>query len=110
MVLRSFGAYFSDEDRRTADYRCRREREDTVAVRADDVLEGDTANPDRHPIAIALRRQDLELQIVITPHSTWPTGRQIAPPKSTTPFQKRTVAQTMIVINSVAARTDANSQ
>ena len=30
----------------------------TVAVRADDLLEGDTANPDRHPIAIALRRQD----------------------------------------------------
>jgi hypothetical protein len=30
----------------------------TVAVRADDLLEGDTANPDRHPIAIAARRQD----------------------------------------------------
>jgi hypothetical protein len=30
----------------------------TVAVRPDDVLEGDTANPERHPIAIALRRQD----------------------------------------------------
>jgi hypothetical protein len=30
----------------------------TVAVRADDLLEGDTANPQRHPIAIALRRQD----------------------------------------------------
>jgi hypothetical protein len=30
----------------------------TVAVRADDLLEGVTANPDRHPIAIALRRQD----------------------------------------------------
>jgi hypothetical protein len=30
----------------------------TVAVRADDLLEGDTANPDRHPIAIALRMQD----------------------------------------------------
>ena len=29
----------------------------TVAVRADDLLEGDTGNPDRHPIAIALRRQ-----------------------------------------------------
>ena len=29
----------------------------TVAVRADDLLEGDTADPDRHPIAIALRRQ-----------------------------------------------------
>jgi hypothetical protein len=30
----------------------------TVAVRADDLLEGDTADPQRHPIAIALRRQD----------------------------------------------------
>jgi hypothetical protein len=30
----------------------------TVAVRADDLLEGDTTNPKRHPIAIALRRQD----------------------------------------------------
>ena len=30
----------------------------TVAVRAVDLLEGDTTDPDRHPIAIALRRQD----------------------------------------------------
>jgi hypothetical protein len=30
----------------------------TVAVRADDLLEGDTADPERRPIAIALRRQD----------------------------------------------------
>jgi hypothetical protein len=30
----------------------------TVAVRADDLHEGDTADPKRHPIAIALRRQD----------------------------------------------------
>ena len=30
----------------------------TVAVRADDLLEGDIANPKRYPIAIALRRQD----------------------------------------------------
>ena len=29
----------------------------TVAVRADDLLEGDTAE-DQHPIAIALRRQE----------------------------------------------------
>jgi len=28
----------------------------TVAVRADDLLEGDTTDPERHPIAIALRR------------------------------------------------------
>ena len=30
----------------------------TVALRAEDLLEGDTADPERHPIAIALRRQD----------------------------------------------------
>jgi hypothetical protein len=30
----------------------------TVAVRADDLLEGDMADSERHPIAIALRRQD----------------------------------------------------
>jgi hypothetical protein len=29
----------------------------TVAMTADDLLEGDTANPEKHPIAIALRRQ-----------------------------------------------------
>ena len=27
-------------------------------MRADDLLEGDAADPERHPIAIALRRQD----------------------------------------------------
>ena len=30
----------------------------TVAVRADDLLEGDTADPKQRPIAIALRRQE----------------------------------------------------
>ena len=30
----------------------------TVAVRADDLLEGDTTDPQRHAIAIALRRQN----------------------------------------------------
>ena len=30
----------------------------TVAVRVDDLLEGDTSDPERHPIAIALKRQD----------------------------------------------------
>ena len=29
----------------------------TVAVRSDDILDGDQKNPERHPIAIALRRQ-----------------------------------------------------
>jgi len=44
------------EDRRTSNHR--RSEEITVAVRADDLLEGNTADPKRHPIAIALRRQD----------------------------------------------------
>ena len=30
----------------------------TVAMRAEDLLEGDTADSKQHPIAIALRRQD----------------------------------------------------
>jgi hypothetical protein len=30
----------------------------TVAVRTGDLLEGDTTDPEQHPIAIALRRQD----------------------------------------------------
>jgi hypothetical protein len=30
----------------------------TVALRAEDLLEGNTADPEQHPIAIALRRQD----------------------------------------------------
>jgi hypothetical protein len=30
----------------------------TVAVRSDDLLEGDTGDPERHPIALALRRQE----------------------------------------------------
>jgi len=29
----------------------------TVAVKPDDIQEGDEANPEQHPIAIALRRQ-----------------------------------------------------
>ena len=32
----------------------------TVAVSADDLLEGDTGDPERHPIALALRRQKEE--------------------------------------------------
>jgi len=35
-----------------------RSEEIAVAVRADDLIEGDPADPKRHPIAIALRRQD----------------------------------------------------
>jgi len=30
----------------------------TVAVRADDLREGDISDPERHPIAIALKRQE----------------------------------------------------
>jgi len=30
----------------------------TVALRAEELLEGDMTDPERHPIAIALRRQD----------------------------------------------------
>jgi hypothetical protein len=48
----------SDEDRRTAGDRRDESEKITVAVRADDLLEGDMADPERHPIAIALRRQD----------------------------------------------------
>jgi hypothetical protein len=32
-------------------------KEITVAVRSDDIVSGDPKNPERHPIAIALRRQ-----------------------------------------------------
>ena len=51
-------ARFSDEDRGTAGNRINESEEITVAVRADDLLEGDTADPEQHPIAIALRRLD----------------------------------------------------
>jgi hypothetical protein len=42
----------------------------TVAVRADDLLEGDTADPERHPIAIALRRQDDDDAARVTKNET----------------------------------------
>ena len=32
----------------------------TVAVRANDLLEGDTGDPERHPIALALRRKNVD--------------------------------------------------
>ena len=44
--------------RGTARDRVDESEEITVAVRADDLLEGDTADPEQHSIAIALRRQD----------------------------------------------------
>jgi hypothetical protein len=46
------------KDRRTAGHRCRRHREDNGRGEADDLLEGDITSPERHAIAIALRRQD----------------------------------------------------
>jgi hypothetical protein len=42
----------------------------TVAVRADDLLEGDMANAERHPIAIALRRQDDVGDALVTKNET----------------------------------------
>ena len=42
----------------------------TVAVRADDLLEGDTADPERHPIAIALRRQNDVDDALVTTNET----------------------------------------
>jgi hypothetical protein len=59
----------------------------TVAVRADDLLEGDTANPDRHPSPSPYVGKTTVLQIAITPHSTWPNGRQIAPPNQRRHFR-----------------------
>jgi hypothetical protein len=42
----------------------------TVAVRIDDLLEGDTANPEGHPIAIALRRQEDVDDALVTKNET----------------------------------------
>jgi hypothetical protein len=42
----------------------------TVAVKADDLLEGDTADPEQHPIAIALRRQDDVVDARVTNNET----------------------------------------
>jgi hypothetical protein len=46
------------------------EEEITVAVRADDLLEGDTTQPERHPIAIALRRRDDVYDARVTKNAT----------------------------------------
>jgi hypothetical protein len=42
----------------------------TVAVRADDLAEGDTAEPKQHPIALALRRQDDVDDVRVTKNET----------------------------------------
>ena len=41
-----------------------------ITVRADDLLEGDMADPERHPIAIALRRQDDVVDARVTKNET----------------------------------------
>jgi hypothetical protein len=51
-------ACFSDEDQGTPVIDVNESEKITVAVTADDLLEGDTADPERHPIAIALRRRE----------------------------------------------------
>jgi hypothetical protein len=53
---------------------------------------------------------DFEIAMIDHGASEAELGRQIAPPKSTTPFQKRSIVQIMIAINSVPARADASSQ
>lgn len=50
-----------------------RSEEIAVAVRADDLIEGDPADPKRHPIAIALRRQDDVDEARVTKNETPPT-------------------------------------
>ena len=55
----------------------------TVAVRADDLLEGDTADPERHPIAIALRRQDDVDDARVTKNETLHRRAHHASPAST---------------------------
>jgi hypothetical protein len=41
-----------------------------VAVRSDDLLDGDTAKPEHRPIAIALRRQDDVDDVRVTKNET----------------------------------------
>jgi len=42
----------------------------TVALRAEDLLEGDMTDPERHPIAIALRRQTVVDDARVTKRET----------------------------------------
>ena len=49
---------FDDEDRRLPVIKVDESAQITVAVRADDLSDGDMADPKQHPIAFALRRQD----------------------------------------------------
>ena len=57
------------------------EREEiTVAVRADDLLKGNTADPKRHPIAIALRRQDdVDDALVTKKENVGPARQEMVP-------------------------------
>ena len=66
-LLRAFGGQFVEPVDQLAI---------TVAVRADDLLEGDTADPERHPIAIALRRQDDVDDARVTKNETLVRGKK----------------------------------
>jgi len=52
----------------------------TVAVRADDLLKGDTTDPERHPIVIALRRQDDAYDARVTKNEMANGGSVTMPP------------------------------
>jgi len=52
----------------------------TVAVKADDLLKGNTADPKRHPIAIALRRQgDVDDALVTKKENVGPARQEMVP-------------------------------
>jgi hypothetical protein len=57
------------------------EREEiTVAVRADDLLKGNTADLKRHPIVIALRRQDeVDDALVTKKENVGPARQEMVP-------------------------------
>ena len=56
--MRISSSVFDDEDRRATVIDVDESEQISVAVRADDLSEGDMADPKQHPVAIALRRQD----------------------------------------------------
>jgi len=52
----------------------------TVAVKADDLLKGNTADPKRHPIAIALRWQDdVDDALVTKKENVGPARQEMVP-------------------------------
>ena len=54
----------------------------TVAVRADDLLDGDANDPERHPIAIALRRQNDVDDARVTKNETLVRRQEVVPLRS----------------------------